>query len=96
MKWRPKNTKKNLQTGLAYGHFYLPDVHQTSLNKYAFPSFNQLNIDARYAFLGPLKGLRMQFLYVYKGRLADTYGSDKLVINRVDMSHYNLILNYIF
>lgn len=91
-----QNTKKNLQIGLAYGHFYLPDVHQVSLNKYAFPAFNQLNLDTRFAFGGTLKGLRVQFLYVYKGRLADTYGNDKLVINRVNLSNYNLIFNYIF
>ncbi len=90
------NRHKTLRLGLSYGHFYLPDVRQTDLNKYAFPAFRQLNFDTRYAFGGFLQGLRAQFLLVYKGRIGATYGKDKLVINRVDMLQYNLIFNYTY
>lgn len=92
--WQTKHKKLRLEA--AYGHFYLPDVKNAALNKYAFPAFQQLNLDIRYAFGGKLEGLRMQFLYVWKGRLGDVYGNEKYVINRVDMSHYNLIFNYIY
>ncbi len=92
--WQNKNKKLRLEAG--YGHFYLPDVKNAALNKYAFPSFQQLNLDARYAFGGMLEGLRVQLMYVWKGRLGEVYGNDKYVINRVDMSHYNLIFNYIY
>ena len=85
---------KKLQLEVAYGHFYLPDVKNALLNKYAFPSFQQLNLDVRYAFGGIFEGLRVQFLYVWKGRLGEVYGNDKSVINRVDMSHFNLVFNY--
>ena len=85
---------KRWNLGLAGGYFSLPDVREVSLNKYAFPSFYQLNADLRYSFRGQLEGLRVQALYVYKGKVGDTYGNDKLVINRVDLSHFNLILNY--
>jgi len=94
LNWQTKNKKLRLET--AYGHFYLPDVKNAALNKYAFPSFQQLNFDVRYAFGGMFEGLRVQFLYVWKGRLGEVYGNDKYVINRVDMSHYNLVFNYIY
>ena len=80
----------------AYGHFYLPDVTNFALNKYAFPAFRQLNVDVRYTFGGMFEGLRAQFLYVWKGRIGEVYGNDRLVINRVNLSHINLILNYIY
>lgn len=92
--WQTKNKKLRLEA--AYGHFYLPDVKNAALNKYAFPAYQQLNLDVRYAFGGMFEGLRMQFLYVWKGRLGEVYDSEKYVINRVDMSHYNLIFNYIY
>lgn len=92
--WQSDN--KRLRIEAAYGHFYLPDVRDSRLNKYAFPAFSQANFDVRYAFGGSLKGLRAQFLYVWKGRLGEVYDNDRYVINKVDMSLYNLILNYAF
>lgn len=92
--WSTKHKKLRIEA--AYGHFYLPDVKEYALNKYAFPAYRQLNVDVRYAFGGMFEGLRAQFLYVWKGRMGEVYGNDKLVINRVNMSHINLILNYIY
>ncbi len=94
LNWQNKNKKLRFEG--AYGHFYLPDVKNAALNKYAFPSFQQINLDARYAFGGMFEGLRVHFLYVWKGRLGEVYGNDKYVINRVDMSHFNLIFNYTY
>lgn len=87
---------KKLRLEAAYGRFYLPDIKNVALNKYAFPAYQQLNLDARYAFGGRLKGLSAQLLYVWKGRLGDVYGNDKYVINRVNMSNYSLVLNYAY
>jgi hypothetical protein len=92
--WQP--VKSPWRIDVAYGHFYLPDVKNAALNKYAFPAFNQLATDVRYTFGGALKGLRAQLVFVWKGRLGDVYGNDKYVINKVEMTHYNLILNYTF
>lgn len=91
-----QNTSKKWRIEAVYGHFYLPDVKKPALNKYAFPAFNQFNFDVRYQFSGALEGLRVQFLYAGKGRLGEVYGNDKYVINKVDMSHFNLILNYTY
>ena len=92
--WQTKDKKMRIEA--AYGHFYLPDVTNFALNKYAFPAFRQLNVDVRYTFGGMFEGLRAQFLYVWKGRIGEVYGNDRLVINRVNLSHINLILNYIY
>ncbi|MBL7829314.1 MAG: OprD family outer membrane porin [Saprospiraceae bacterium] len=92
--WQSKS--KQWKTGVAYGHFYLPDVKDVAMNKYAFPAFRQFNADFRYAFGGIFKGLHAQFLYVWKGQIGETYGNNRLVINRVNMSHFNLILNYFY
>lgn len=92
--WQSGNQKLRLEA--AYGHFYLPDVKNATLNKYAFPVFQQLNLDVRYAFGGMFEGLRAQFLYVWKGRMGEVYGSEKYVINKVDVSLFNLILNYTY
>lgn len=92
--WQTENKKFRIEA--AYGRFYLPDVKNAALNKYAFPAFEQVNFDARYTFGGVLDGLRVQFLYVWKGRLGDVYNNPKYVINRVNMSLYNLILNYTY
>lgn len=92
--WQTNNKRFRLEAG--YGHFYLPDVKNTALNKYAFPSFRQFNFDARYRFGGALQGLQAQFLYVWKGGLGTVYNNEKYVINKVDVSLYNLMLNYIY
>jgi len=88
--------KQGLKIEVAYGHYYLPDIQQVALNKYAMPSYFQGNLDIRYTFSGFLQGLESQFLYVYKGNLGNTYQNDRNVINKVNMSLYNLVLNYTF
>jgi hypothetical protein len=92
--WQSDN--KKLRVEAAYGHVYLPDVKNPALNKYAFPAYNQLNLDVRYTFGGMLEGMKAQLLYVRKGRLGQTYNNDKYVINKVDVSLFNLILNYTY
>lgn len=85
-----------LSSSLAFGYYKLPEVTNYALNKYGLPSYNQLNIDLRYKFAGLLKGLETQLLYVYKDKTGNTYGNDKYVINKVDMSLWSFVLNYQF
>lgn len=92
--WQPVGKKLRFEAG--YGHFYLPDVKNVTLSKYAFPSFRQFNFDVRYSFSGMFEGLKAQFLYVWKGQIGEVYGNDRLVINRVNVSLYNLVLNYTY
>jgi len=85
-----------LRTELAAGHFELPDVKNFRLNKYGQPAYNQYNADLRYAFRGVLKGADVQLLYMYKQATGKTYGNDKYVFNKVNMSSVNVIVNYNF
>lgn len=89
--------KKHLRSGIAYGHFFMPDVKKhVAQNKYTMPSFNQLNVFFNYEFDGYLKGFNVQALYVYKGALGNTYNEGRYIANKVNMSNYNLIINYHF
>ena len=85
-----------LKAEVGYGHYYLPDVRNTRLNKYGMPSYRQLNASLSYPFRGWATGLKAQLLYVYKGALGDTYGEARYVVNKVDMHLLNLIANYNF
>lgn len=87
--------KVPFRTSLAFGYYNLPETTNYPLNKYAMPSYNQLNADAQYEFEGLLKGLEAQFLYVHKAKTGTTFDFTS-VINKVNMSSYNLILNYHF
>lgn len=91
-------TYKNsgIRTDLSYGQYYLPVVKNYSLNKYAMPSYWQLNADVRYLASGFFKGFELQFLYVYKGQTKTNYSNDKFVFNKADMGLYNLVINYHF
>ena len=88
--------KLRLKTQAGFGYFDLPEVTNFALNKYGVPSYTQLNIDVRHVFEGFLKGLEAQFLFVYKGKSGSSYGNDKYIINKVDMSLWNFVLNYHF
>lgn len=87
--------KAPVKTSLAFGYYNLPEVNDYRLNKYAMPSYNQINADAQYEFEGLLKGLEAQFLYVYKEKTGAIFDYAS-VINKVSLSSYNLILNYHF
>jgi hypothetical protein len=87
---------KGLAVDVSYGRFYLPDVKDFNLNKYGFPAYQQANVDVRYTFGGFFQGLDLQFLAVFKDAIKTTYDLPKYEINKVNLSHFNLILNYHF
>jgi hypothetical protein len=91
-----QSPRQPLQATLAIGQYQLPDVLNYRLNKYGMPSYRQLNIDLRYRFERFWKGLDMQLLYVYKQGVGDTHGSLRYVINKVNMSQWNWVLNFQF
>lgn len=87
---------KTLTINMALGYFDLPDIKNFALNKYSFPSYLQYNIDTRYIFDGYLKGWELQLVYFYKKSIGNTYNDPKNYINKVDMGHFNTILNFHF
>lgn len=84
------------QSQIGFGYYQLPDVLNTRLNKYGMPSYTQLNIDLQYDLSKYWKGAQLAFLYVYKSQKGNSYYNDKYVINKVNTSLFNLILNYRF
>jgi hypothetical protein len=85
-----------VKASLSYGLFKLPNVKQVALNKYGLPSYNQLNLELNYEFEGFLEGLEIQGLYVHKSNQGETYENEKYIINKVNMSNYNVVLNFHF
>ena len=85
-----------LKVNLSYGLFKLPDVKNAALNKYGLPSYDQLNIDLNYEFNNFLEGLEIQALFVHKTNRGETYANEKYIINKVNMSNYNLVANFHF
>jgi hypothetical protein len=88
--------QKRIKLNLAGGYFKLPDVNNTTLNKYGLPSYIQINADIRYAFVGFFQGLDAQLLIVGKMNQGELYQQAKYEINKVNMVLYNFVLNYHF
>lgn len=85
-----------LKTSVSYGIYKLPAVTDFSMNKYGMPSYNQLNIDIKYKFSGILNGLETNLLYVYKSKTGNDEGNEKYIFNKVNMSLWNIVVNYQF
>jgi hypothetical protein len=91
-----KNMLKNLQVEIGLGKYKLPDVKNFRLNKYGMPSYTQLNFGIKYAPKKIFEGTDVQFLLVKKWNDGNLYNDEKYRINKVDMTNYNLVLNYNF
>lgn len=86
----------SIKTELGYGYYRFPDVKNTNLNKYGMPSFTQFTASINYQFRGLLKGTNAQFLYVQKNNQGNIYDNERYVINKVNMSQLNFVLNHQF
>jgi hypothetical protein len=90
-----KLPKTGLTASLTYGLFLLPDVKDVRLNKYGMPSYHQVNGMLNYVFKGKLNGLNVQALYVFKKEVKTNLPLEaKYVFNKVDLHHFNLVVNY--
>lgn len=86
--------QEQLQIGLAYGFFLLPDVKDYRLNKYGMPSYHQLNFDASYNFKHFLKGLTLRLLAAQKLNAGEIYDDPRYVYNKVNMLNFNFIVDF--
>lgn len=86
--------EKHLKIELSGGYYQLPDTKNAILNKYGMPSYTQYNLGVTYQFDRYLKGLNALLLVVRKDEIGETYQNDRYVFNKVNMTHFNLILNY--
>ncbi len=83
-----------MKTNIGVGYYDLPSVKNYRLNKYGMPSYAQFNIDLRYEFAGLLKGFDAQLLLVHKVNASHEALAGKNVINKVDMTQVNAVLNF--
>jgi hypothetical protein len=88
--------KKKLQTELAAGYVKVTDITNVAMNKYASLSYAHFCGRAIYTFDNALKGFTADLVYVYKKKEGNDYGNARNVINKVDMSQVNFIVNYRF
>ena len=86
--------EKNIKLELSGGYFQLPDVKNFALNKYGMPSYSQINLGLTYQFDHYLKGQSALLLAVRKDEIGETYQNDRYIINKVNLTHLNLIFNY--
>jgi hypothetical protein len=84
------------KVSLQLGYYDLPHVNDYRLNKYGMPSYWQANMDIRYRFGKVLDGFEAQWLSVFKWRSGDESLTSKYIINKVNLSHHNLVLNFYF
>lgn len=90
--WR---TPSGWRIQLDGGWYDMPALSDARLNKYAMPSYMQFDVNAQYRFKDGWKGLAVQLLTLVKVPV-DTDLSEKQSINKVDMLHADLIINYVF
>jgi hypothetical protein len=88
-----RNWGKKIKAEIGYGYYDMPGVTNIALNKYAMPSYHHVLADASYYFSGFMKGLQVEALYTFKIE-GESVESGRLSINKVNMHHFNLILNY--
>ncbi|MBX2893677.1 MAG: hypothetical protein KF734_22370 [Saprospiraceae bacterium] len=88
--------RRGWQYALGAGYYDLPDALNARLNKYAMPSYIQLNVSIRHHFHKMLEGLEGTLLVVHKVGTGNTYEKPGLIFNKVDMTLFNLVLDYHF
>ena len=79
-----------------YAHFglhWLPNPQNALANKYNFPSYQQLNVGLKYQ-PNWVKNLDFHFIFVSKEPLKSEELSPNQIYNKVEMVHFNGILNW--
>ncbi len=88
--------KPNFDSKISIGHFELPDTKNYRLNKYAMPSYNQINIESNLKLTKWWEGTSFKFLYVRKNSVDRNIENPKEIFNKVNLNIYNIIFNYTF
>jgi hypothetical protein len=85
-----------LKVSLGASHVQTPDIENIELNKYGLPNYYHFTGLIDYRFSGFFKGLDLQLLIAHKKEDSDREIPLEYVINRVNMTNLNLILDYRF
>ncbi|WP_439484005.1 hypothetical protein [Cyclobacterium plantarum] len=86
--------QKPLQVYTFMGLYFLPDAADASRNKYAVPSYAQLNLGMRYNLKEWVEGLNLHLILMGKAALDQQNLKPAWVYNKVNLFHVNTILNY--
>jgi hypothetical protein len=81
---------------LGAGRYELPDPENVALNKYGFPSYYHFIGEVKLKPRGFFEGLEFVLLIVRKNGFGETGGNLRYVYNKVDLTNYNLIIQYSF
>lgn len=93
---RTLDKPNNLHLTIANGLYQMPAITNARLNKYAMPSYYQLNVKARYRFTGFLRGLNTELLYTYKDNTSAQEEQSVTLHNKVKMHHVSVMMDYYF
>jgi hypothetical protein len=85
-----------LKVSLGASHVGTPDLENLLLNKYGLPNYYHFTGLIDYRFSGFFKGLDLQLLIAHKKEDRDREIPLEYIINRVNMTNFNLILDYRF
>lgn len=92
---RITNSGSNLQSSFSLGHHWKPGVTDARQNKYALPSYTQINWDLFFNF-DKVKNLKPELLLVAKFSGSEVPDNPNFYLNKTDLFLVNLILNYNF
>ncbi|MEJ2006149.1 MAG: hypothetical protein P8X57_14565, partial [Cyclobacteriaceae bacterium] len=87
--------KNKLNTDVNIGRHWTPDVTNASANKYAMPDYCHINLDLSYQNEN-LRGFAPEILITHKASRNGNVENPNIQLNKVDMWHFSLILNYRF
>jgi hypothetical protein len=88
--------KKTFRPEIAAGYYSMPAVSNALLNKYAMPSYWQINGAIKHEFEGYMQGMDVEIILLYKGIVGSLPENPSFVFNKVNLWHTNVILNYHF
>lgn len=78
---------------LFFGLHWLPEIQDVAANKYAFPSYRQINFGLRYRPKG-IRNLDAHFILMNKEALGNSTLSPGQRYNKVGMIHTNVMINW--
>ena len=81
---------------LEAGYGYHNLSREARLNKYSLPDFHQLNLTVTHAFTGAAEGLRLRTLHAAKWGANRAAYLPARAINKVDLHHLTVALDYEF
>lgn len=87
--------QSKIKSVLSIGHQWKPSVLDPELNKYAVPDYTHINLDLFFSFK-KLKNLKPELLFVTKFANGDFPDNPNFYLNKTDLFHVDLILNYNF